>query len=75
MSFKQIYDLIMFAGIGGPITLIGGLIGLYLGWDANRTAGCLLNCPDQWRFAVYGAIPGILIAVIQWMVTKFKKPN
>jgi hypothetical protein len=75
MNFKGLYDLIMFVGIGGPIMVIGGLIGLYLGLDANQTSGCVLNCPDPWQPAVYGTIPGILIAVGQWLIDKLSKPG
>ena len=75
MNFKGIFDLIMFAGIGGPIMVIGGLVGLYMGFEANKAAGCFLNCPDPWRVAVYGALPGVAIAAVQWLAKQTKKPD
>ena len=65
MNFKAVYDLIMFAGIGGPLMVVGGLFGYYVGLDANHTARCFLNCPDPWLPAVLFALPGVVIALVQ----------
>ena len=75
MDFKKIYDFIMLTGVGGFITVAGGITGLILGINANQAAGCGLNCPSPWRLGVYGAIPGILIVLIQWAAAKFSKPK
>ena len=79
---KGIYDLIMFVGIGGPISFFGGLIGYYFGLQAaqdcslaclSRTTPlqvCFAGCPDPWQFAVYFALPGVAIAIIQWLIKR-----
>jgi hypothetical protein len=86
--YKGIYDVIMFAGIGGPIMVIGGLIGLYFGFEAasdctSRCLGgilaffevCKLNCPDPYMGAVYGTIPGLLIWAVTWLVKQVRQPD
>jgi len=65
MNFKAIYDLIMFAGIGGPISFIGGIFGYYVGADAIQTGRCATACPDPWMPAVLFALPGVVIALVQ----------
>jgi hypothetical protein len=73
MNFKAIYDLIMFAGIGGPLMVAGGLFGYYVGLDANHSARCLLNCADPWQPAVLFALPGVVLALVQGAVKRLKK--
>ena len=81
---KMLFDLIMFAGIGGPISLVGGFIGFYFGTQAYQDCsqecfsstyvqGCLAACRDPWQYAVYLALPGVGIAIIQQIIKSVNK--
>jgi hypothetical protein len=87
---KGIHDLIQFTGIGGLLSLLGGIIGKAAGAAIARPCtlsclnhldgggalqsfayqNCLLTCPDPWLYAVYGAIPGVIIGVIWYLIKK-----
>ncbi len=73
MNLKGIYDALMFFGFGGPVAIIGGLVGFYFGYDANNAAGCMFDCPDPYRFAVFGMLPGVVIALAQGIMKKVQK--
>lgn len=82
---EGIWNLINFVQIGGGVTIVGGLIGLYFGFqiaasctsDCNLLSGysdCVSNCPDAYMYAIIGALPGIIIAVVEYFVKKSRNP-
>jgi hypothetical protein len=81
--WQTIWNLIGLVPIGGGITIIGGLIGLYIGFGEARSCildcfldkACQATCPDAYMFAVYGAIPGIIIGAIEGIIKKSRQSN
>ena len=81
---KGIHDLMQLSGIGGLISVVGGALGKAAGDAAANPCNnsclnhfvsadyqsCVSACPDPWLYAVYGAIPGVIIGVIWYLVQK-----
>lgn len=86
VRWKEIWELINFVQIGGAITIVGGLIGYFIGFFQLAQPcikacpvgpllnNCMNNCPNPFMYAFYGAIPGMIIAGVEWIIKKYQNP-
>jgi len=69
-EFQGIYDLIMFAGVGGPITVIGGFIGYYVGFEANKGRVVFSTVQIRGGLLFCSHFRVLLLQAGQWLVKR-----